>query len=1520
MAGKSTDEILELMNQAQELGQALESSADRLTNFAINARNSLISLSGATEEDRKKINQLYADIEKGKAVFKGLLDDYSSAYIVAQNYYRMAGKAGKDVSGLENMSAILKEQYEQLKKNFNLLKSVNEFIPKQETTSAQTSSSGSGYTPLYSNLQQDLATLEALQQKMLETGSTVMTLGDQIQAAMNEGKMATAEGRSEIAGMVTEYNAAQQAFSSAANKFSSAQYMLVQSVEAFETKERVPEEFALRLEKATKEADDLNTSLTKLQNSTRHTINTSPDLMINEDSEMLAKKNAKAQEELNGVFSEQNRILQENRALLAQDQQYMRLQAEVATSAEGSVRQMTAQMKLYKMELENLSPTSAESQRAMDELKDKINQLDVAIRQSSADQKKHAIDISSYGQSTAYVASDIRRAIQALTQLRMEMGQVDTSTEEGKRRLADMTAEYSRLTREIGNLKREYNTIKNVTQALGSQAGIIANVGSTVNAAVYGTQAFVGAINLAGGSTTEWGQALVKLQSIMAITNGLTMTYNSLLKTGRLYALAENVTLKVTTRLLGIKTVAQSSEAAAEAASTAATKASTLAQEAENVTLGEGVAASEAATAATTAHATAEGARAAAIGASTAATKAFNLAMKSGPLLIISAALAIIVGVIKAITKATNEWKSSVARMNVELNQLGDKLKSEEERLNALIRVQKQVLAYYKELAQAMHLYYTNIQDLTSKEWDTSAQEWFNQLQVAFENNLLFIGHNRTEVNALKEDVKKLGINMLKWSQWDGDENTLKYFGTLGDVMANLNEELSYYTGLVADYEKKLRGINFLGANQMEAKMDIDLAYSMTGVYKRMTYQEAADIVTAKLNEALAKKETILNLNINGSGLIAQFRKMQADFEREAMEVANTVLQAQNDAAVAAAGNIEQRFNRERALARANTKSEIDQLKYRLKAEENLGEEGRAALNSKIAALERKLQIELREIREQEQQANLDAIYATYDLEYEAEVDSHRKRLMMLQDEYNRSVELIDRRLATEQDLTFAEQQELEKQREIYLKKYQKDRLELERELQQELIAAERSRYEILGDIAREGSEEEYQYTKAALLKQMEDELIARQQMTEEERALAASEMEIRIKYARAIADAEVKYETDAAQEIHTARMRWEKAFFNSKERSVRETAYFEMQQSVASLKIEREKYALQLDSELKLIELKLKEGMITEEIAKKMIDDLQPLFLTIDAIDREILNLMENWDKSLEFSNIWEVFGLSKRQSGALKTFVDSLIDSLRSALDAWQEYYDKKAEMAQEDLDEAKSEYETQQELRAQGYANSVETAKREMEEKRKLRNQALRQQREAERAQEELNTAEAASELIVAMAKVYSAFGWPLGAVMSGAMLAAFIGSKVSASRAANASAHLYREGTVEILEGGSHASGHDISLGYAKDGKERRAEGGEFFAIINKRNSRKYRSVIPDVINSLNDGTFAERYMSAFNKTGNDLSIIAANPGQDLSGLEQDVRGIREQGETRVYVDENGNRVEVRRGLTRKIYKS
>ena len=149
----------------------------------------------------------------------------------------------------------------------------------------------------------------------------------------------------------------------------------------------------------------------------------------------------------------------------------------------------------------------------------------------------------------------------------------------------------------------------------------------------------------------------------------------------------------------------------------------------------------------------------------------------------------------------------------------------------------------------------------------------------------------------------------------------------------------------------------------------------------------------------------------------------------------------------------------------------------------------------------------------------------------------------------------------------------------------------------------------------------------------------------------------------------------------------------------------------------------------------------------------------------------------------------------------------------------------------------------------------------------------------------------------------------------MWASFAAAKVKAIQVSRQ--EQYGDGTIELLQGGSHASGHDIDLGTKPDGTRRRAEGGEYFAVINKRNSRRFRNVIPDVINSFNDGSFADRYQRAnAAMAGYAVNLLGAGT-TDVSNLEKDVAAIRKQGDSGQYVDAQGNTVIRYKNLTRKI---
>ena len=240
---------------------------------------------------------------------------------------------------------------------------------------------------------------------------------------------------------------------------------------------------------------------------------------------------------------------------------------------------------------------------------------------------------------------------------------------------------------------------------------------------------------------------------------------------------------------------------------------------------------------------------------------------------------------------------------------------------------------------------------------------------------------------------------------------------------------------------------------------------------------------------------------------------------------------------------------------------------------------------------------------------------------------------------------------------------------------------------------------------------------------------------------------------------------------------------------------------------------------------------------------------------------------------------------------------------------------------MDAAKKALDAEIEARNAGYANNVEVAQKELELARKNQEKALRESEKAQRAQLAIDTITQTSSLITATANIWKALsgipgiGPALALTAITTMWGSFAAAKIKAAQVTRQS-EKYGEGTVELLQGGSHASGHDIDLGTKPDGTRRRAEGGEYFAVINKRNSRRYGRLIPDVINAFNNGTFADKYQKA-NAAMDGYAVQLFGGRTDVSALERDVAAIREQGDHSEYVDGRGNTVIRYKNLTRKI---
>jgi hypothetical protein len=317
----------------------------------------------------------------------------------------------------------------------------------------------------------------------------------------------------------------------------------------------------------------------------------------------------------------------------------------------------------------------------------------------------------------------------------------------------------------------------------------------------------------------------------------------------------------------------------------------------------------------------------------------------------------------------------------------------------------------------------------------------------------------------------------------------------------------------------------------------------------------------------------------------------------------------------------------------------------------------------------------------------------------------------------------------------------------------------------------------------------------------------------------------------------------------------------------------------------------------------------------------------TVKGIDRELSELddfIKNIGKKGLGGTLLEKLGFDDDQIDALKDAVNIVIEQLQSIMDAEVELAEQAVEAAEKRVEAAQSAYDAEVEARNNGYANNVATAKKELEQEKKNQQEKQKMLAAAQKRQENLNTVIQASSLITASANLWSSFssipivGPALALAAIATMWTSFAVAKVKAKQVTASQSEEYGEGGLEFLEGGSHASGNDIDLGVENKKKRRmKAEGGEALAIINKQRTRKYRKILPDVIDSFNKGTFEDKYLNAFGNSDKLNISLNSNNNMDLSKIEDDVRSIRKQNETRYYTMPDGTVIMQHRNVKRII---
>lgn len=295
------------------------------------------------------------------------------------------------------------------------------------------------------------------------------------------------------------------------------------------------------------------------------------------------------------------------------------------------------------------------------------------------------------------------------------------------------------------------------------------------------------------------------------------------------------------------------------------------------------------------------------------------------------------------------------------------------------------------------------------------------------------------------------------------------------------------------------------------------------------------------------------------------------------------------------------------------------------------------------------------------------------------------------------------------------------------------------------------------------------------------------------------------------------------------------------------------------------------------------------------------------------------------------------KRLQDGLSTMVDSVKGAFEEMLQVQVELAEKEKEIADERLSNATTAYQAEVALRQAGYANNVDMARKDYLEAKKIQEQkaqaVLAAQQKQAAAQLQLDTLTQASSLITAAAQIYKALS-PLGLIgiaaataAIGGMFAAFISFKAQASSAASRASSLtksstsnYGEGGLEFIGGGTHASGNDTDLGIKNSkGKRMKVERGEAVAIINHHKTKKYKKVLPAIVDSLNKGTFEEKFGNSLSDMPQVASTLAGPTEYkiDLSKLENTVINIWRKMNDRETVLSDGTRIIHKNNTIRRI---
>lgn len=472
--------------------------------------------------------------------------------------------------------------------------------------------------------------------------------------------------------------------------------------------------------------------------------------------------------------------------------------------------------------------------------------------------------------------------------------------------------------------------------------------------------------------------------------------------------------------------------------------------------------------------------------------------------------------------------------------------------------------------------------------------------------------------------------------------------------------------------------------------------------------------------------------------------------------------------------------------------------------------------------------------------------------------------------------------------------------------KYQKERASLISKYNQIVYNLDKKNIDASLELTRKGTDEQ-------LRLQLEQNKLAESLELSANRALPAEQQvddeKIKKKYKKNEIVIRAKFNLSGFEQFQE----FEKNYFNLAQHTSIEIERFELQQ-------EKDRWERQ-------IQLAKQGGLDWSDV------QIYSAELAVKGIDKKLKNLgkqgsindiINKVGKYGIGGSLLSFLGFDDSQISAFLDATDTVIEQLQNIAQAEVDLAQTAVDKAKERADAAKEAYDAEIEARNNGYANNVATAKKELQQERL--NQQKKEQLliKAQKRQEAINTAVQASNLVTASAILWKEMcqgSGILGPILATAAIAAmwgsFTASKIKAAQVTKVQSQEYGEGGLEFLDGGSHASGNDIDLQTKNSkGKNMRAEGGEALAIINKKQTRKYKRELPSIIKSLNDGTFEEKFSKAFEQ-GDSLQQLNINNTScsitDLSKIEKLISDIKTQNENKYIQMPDGSILEISKNV-------